>query len=404
MKIVFICNEAPFPSNHGGRVDVWRRLCAMHSAGAEIFLVFWAGDKPNELPSNSSLARMRQEVKRVSYFVISRTFTARLMRLVRLVIWPSHVASRVLRRKDLSKLMVDVKDFCPDAVWLESIYGGVLARNVADLFAVPLFCRSHNIEHLYMADQVAKATTLRDKIAWRLNLPNLRRFEYSILRKSKRFFDISSDDLGFWSCNGMTHGEWLPPMVDSDFVSRLSAPRAEKPGFDVGYLGNLYSPNNVDGVCWFLDEVVPILRRSQPEIRVFIAGLSPNPRLREAVARNGVALIENPSDIVPVLRSAMVLVNPVFAGSGVNIKSMEMLFSPALLVATCQGVAGLPPEVSQHFRLANTAEEFSSAVLGALDSFVVDVDVIAARREARELFASSRASILMKTLSDLSFA
>jgi polysaccharide biosynthesis protein PslH len=400
MRLVLICNEAPFPATHGGRVDVWRRLCAMRAAGAEIFLVFWSGDRSDELPREAALARMNQEVSDLAYFVIPRTTGARLKRFSRLARWPSHVASRVLDSADHDSLLARLSEFAPDAVWLESIYGGVIATEVADQFKVPLFCRSHNIEHLYMEKQVQKAVSVRDRIVWSLNLLHLKDFECSVLRKSARFFDISQDDLEFWKRAGFSNGEWLPPMIDAEFAAQLSAPILMKPEYDVGYLGNLFSPNNVNGILWFLNEVVPKLRSEKPEIRIFISGSKPVDLVVQTTSALGVKLIASPDDVVPVLRNAHVLVNPVFAGSGVNIKSVEMLFCPAEIVSTSQGLAGLPTEVTQHFRCADSADSFSTQILDALDHTPPTTTID--RAGARALFSFERARGLISSLNSIS--
>lgn len=128
-------------------------------------------------------------------------------------------------------------------------------------------------------------------------------------------------------------------------------------------------PNNVQGLVWFLEKVAPQLLDARPGLRLFIAGSRPSDRIRAALAaRPEVTLIENPPDAVSVLRDAEVLINPVFAGSGVNIKSVEMLFSPAELVSTPQGVAGLPDEVKRCFRISQDESGFASAVLDGLNS------------------------------------
>ncbi|WP_323506363.1 glycosyltransferase [Glaciimonas sp. Gout2] len=396
MRLIFICNEAPYPANHGGRVDVWRRLCALKAAGVEIFLVFWSGDRRDEMPTEWALGAMREQVSGLNFYVIERSIFQRIIRLLRLFRWPSHVASRVLAAKDRAELLTLIQAFKPDAVWLESIYGGILASEVADAEDIPMVCRSHNIEHLYMRRQVAKATSLRDRLVWGLNLLHLHNFELATLRHATRFFDISIDDLRFWKDAGMNNGEWLPPMVDPIFAARLSSPREEEPNFDVGYLGNLFAPNNVDGVMWLLEEVIGRLRAVRPTLRIFIAGSRPVEKIIAAAHKHGVCLIMDPDDVVPILRDARVLVNPVFSGSGVNVKSVEMLFSPSQLVSTTQGLTGLPAEVTRHFRCADTPEDFSTQVLEALDA--PDNDFTADRDAAREKFSSSRAEQLVRSM------
>lgn len=369
MKIAYFSTQMPYPPNHGGRVDDWRRLCAMKSAGARVHLVTWCSDRPGERPESAHLEALSEVAEVVHVWPIRRTPSERLMRLMRLTRWPSHVASRMLSRQQWAVLMPSLQDFAPDVVWQDGLYPYATAHRAAQAMGVPRFYRSHNMEHVYMARQVAKATSWRDKLAWGLNLPHLRRVEHAAIAGAAGYFDISTDDLAYWLGLGLKRGYWLPPLVDPVFAARLSEPRETPPGFDVAYLGNLHAPNNVEGVLWFVREVMPRLREQRPGIRVMVAGSQPTVLVSETLRRTpGVTLVENAPHAVSVLRDASVLVNPVFVGSGVNVKSVEMLFAPAHLVSAPQGVAGLPPHVQACFAQASTAEAFADAVLSKLDT------------------------------------
>lgn len=389
MKIAYFSTQMPYPPNHGGRVDDWRRLCALKAAGARIHLVTWCSDRPDERPTEAELKALSDVAEVVHVWPIRRTVDERVTRLVRLVRWPSHMASRMLSHSQWSEVMLSLRQFSPDVVWQDGLYPYVTADRAARALGVPRFYRSHNIEHLYMARQVAKAVSWRDKFAWGLNLPHLKRVEHAAISGAAAYFDISTDDLAYWQRQGMERGYWLPPLIDPAFANRLSAPRDAVPHFDVAYLGNLHAPNNVEGILWFVNEVMPRLRVQRPEIRVMVAGSKPTSLVRDTVSRSaGVTLLENAPDVVSVLRDAHVLVNPVFVGSGVNVKSVEMLFAPAHLVSAPQGVAGLPAHVQACFAQAQTADAFAQAVLTKLDS--ADTYATDARLAARAEFGFSR--------------
>lgn len=367
MRIAYFSGQIPYPPTHGGKVDDWRRLNAMKAAGAEIHLVTWCSDQEDLQPTPEHLRALRSVAEVVHVWPILRTFEERLRRLSRLPSWPSHVASRIPNRIQRKTLETSLNEFKPDAVWLDGLYPWVIANEIAQQRGLHLFYRSHNIEHVYMGLQVKRATTFRDKLAWGLNLPHLEKAERNAIGKAHTFFDISTDDLSFWRAQGHKHGQWLPPLIEPGFAGRLAAPREAPPEFDVGYLGNLFAPNNVEGVLWFLNQVVPLVLAQKPQARFFIAGTNPVESIEAAIKQTpAVTLIRNAPDAVPVLRNAHVLVNPVFVGSGVNVKSVEMLFSPAQIVATQQGTAGLPDHVKDCFLQSDTPEGFAQAIGQAL--------------------------------------
>lgn len=397
MKIAYFSSQMPYPPTHGGRVDDWRRLKAMKEAGAQIHLVTWCSDRPHERPSGAEIEMLSTVAEVVHVWPILQTWSERFVRLSRLPFWPSHVASRIPSRPQWRALWNSLDLFRPDVVWQDGLYSCVTAQQVMRRCRVPLFYRSHNIEYRYFQQQVAKANTWRDKLAWGLNLPHLERVERNTFGCATHYFDISNDDMAFWKSQGYASGTWLPPLIDPQFAARLSASRESPPEFDVGYLGNLYAPNNVAGVLWFLREVVPLLNQRQPGLKLFIAGSQPVQAIRDAVgAAQGVTLIENAPDAVAVLREARVLVNPIFSGSGVNVKSVEMLFAPAALVSAPQGVAGLPPHVKACFRLATEPEAFAQEILNGLTSG--EHAHTAARIQAQAEFGSARIAGILKEM------
>ncbi|HYE35028.1 glycosyltransferase [Methylocaldum sp.] len=399
MRITMVCNELPFPPGHGGLVDVWRRLCAMKSAGVRIHLVCWGGGTAGT-PQPEHLGKVREVVEELHVFPFERNWPSRIERMVRLWRLPWRVASRTLTPDAFRSLLDAQRAFGSRAVWLDAPYGGEVARRLARELRAPLLYRSHNIEHQYTRHQARIARTVRERVRWALSLINLNRYERGILNESSAFFDISVDDLAHWKKLGFMSGHWLPPLVDEVFAERLSAPREASPRFDVGYLGNLFMPNNVEGLVWFLEKVAPRLLDARPGLCLFVAGSHPSDRIRAALAaRPEVTLIENPPEAVSILRDAQVLINPVFAGSGVNVKSVEMLFSPAELISTPQGLAGLPDEVKRCFRISQDESGFASAILDGLRAPPVgSASGSESRAAARSYFRAKRIDEILPIL------
>lgn len=400
MRLAYFVNEVPYPPRHGGRVDTWSRMQAMQTAGADLFLVTWYAQADDPLPA-STLQALAGVSSSQRLFVIRPTWAERWRRLKRLVRWPSHVSSRVPENHALPSFWQAMDAFKPQAVWLDALYGTVLAQACAKRYGIPMFYRSHNIEHRYMAGQVARATHWRDRLAWSMNLPHLKRIEFDTLRAAHTCYDISMDDLQWWQGQGLSHIQWLPPTMPADKAQALSHPWDDNPPQDVAYLGNLRTPNNVEGVLWFIEQVWPLVLASRPQASMLLAGSEPSGSIHAAVARTrGIRLLENAPDAVAVLRSAKVLINPVFGGSGVNIKSVEMLFAPGQRVSTSQGVAGLPAHVQQCFEVHDQAQPFAQAVLAALNGSVDGLPsstLLAARAE----FESTR---IAQVLADMQHA
>lgn len=366
-SLAIIANEFPYPPTHGGKVDVWRRICALKAQGARVCLIAWAS--PQVMSDTASIEAARAVVDELILLPYHEGILHKFQQLRRSLFLPRSVSNRSLTPGRFGSVLLQVRAFAPDIVFLDSVYGYLLAEKLEKSLNIKLYYRSHNIEYVYLRKQFLLAKKLPEKIKWFFNARGMKSIEYKAIQSANRFYDISFEDLVFWKNKGFHHGHWLPPVVDLKLSSRLSNNLNYAPEYDVGYLGNLFMPNNVNGLAWFLKEVVPLIRSKSPGAKIFIAGSKPVQELRDLAVLADVDVLANPPDIVPVLRNAKVLVNPVFAGSGVNVKSVEMLFTPCQIVATPIGLGGLPEQVKKCFWQAENPQDFAQLVLKAMDEF-----------------------------------
>lgn len=399
MKITIICNELPLPATHGGRIDVWRRILALKSAGAQIHLITWVSQTQKSEITPDIYKLLENEISKLTILDISNSITSHISRFVYIWRWPAHTTIRVPNQEALHLIIKDTNIFSPDLIFLDGLYGGALALRLAEILKINFVYRSHNIEHSYMRQLYKRSSNPKAKLAIFLNIPALHKFENLIIRKCIKFFDISMTDLIYWKNLGYKHGEWLPPIMDNTQADKLSTLDNWTPEFDIGYLGNLYSANNVEGILWFLKNVVPQLLLKRPETKIFIAGLKPSSIIIGAARSAGITLISDPPNATPILRNAKILINPIFSGSGVNIKSVEMLFTPAIRISTNQGLTGLPPIVLKQFIEANTVHEFVEAILREIKNPTIFDDF--ELQTARGLFSMKQGNQILATLKNL---
>ncbi|MGE0111497.1 MAG: glycosyltransferase family 4 protein [Aquabacterium sp.] len=367
LRLTVLAGEFPYPPNHGGRADTWNRIKALRQQGAQLQLICWFsplwGGKP--LPEHENV--VREYVDDLIVLPIEVGFAALLRRLLLLPIWPSHVSSRFPSQAIWRTLLPRVERFKPQGIWQDNLWSGATACRLERCLRVPRWVRSHNIEFRYMNRQRQLARGLGERFRLWMTCIGLERYELANLRSARCVFDISMDDLAYWKQRGVSEGKWLPPIV-------TVPPRNEKvePTFRLSpgsalYVGNLHTPNNVQGLMWLLTEVWPRVRVLNPTAEVTIAGSNPHPDLISAAAScPGVTIVPNPAEVWPLYWQAKVLINPIKAGSGVNIKTIEMLQVGCHLISTPTGVGGLPQSVKELVHLADTPEAFAQTLDQAL--------------------------------------
>ncbi|KAB8330385.1 glycosyltransferase [Scytonema tolypothrichoides VB-61278] len=368
MKITLICHDIPYPPNRGARVEMWRRIKAFSNIGVELQLISWI----NEPLQPEEIAEIKKYVKEIYLIPFQRTLGSLARRAIDLLHYPLEVTSRIVRGKELTTLLSDVRLFHPDVLWLDGIHGGEIAATLSKKLNVPLITRSHNIEYLYYRRLLASTTDFTSKLKRYLSVSHLESFEKDLLKKSALFYDISVDDFKFWQSQGFKNGRYLPPIVEfpkDNYSEQAHDQISANIVYDVVFLGNLKVDNNVAGIVWFLTQVFPIIHSALPTVKVLIAGSNPVKKIRQLCdEQQGVYLSINPPSSLAVYQSGHVLINPVLTGSGVSIKSIEMLVSGRPIVSTPQGIAGLPEEVRKLFKIAVDAQSFADEVVRLLST------------------------------------
>jgi polysaccharide biosynthesis protein PslH len=250
----------------------------------------------------------------------------------------------------------------------------------ARLLGLPLIIRPHNLESEYFRNFAASTSGLR-RWAYRLESAKLRRYEQAIHRlpEISAFADISEDEAIRRRRLSARPVEYLPPFLPT---GALSAPVTRKQATDVLFVGSLDSPNNLDGLHWFLDEVWRHVTSSNSAPAVLrVAGRNPSPALlrRLEVSPRTVVMPDLP-DIGRAFEMAGVFVNPMWRGAGVNIKVVEAVGRGVPMVSTSIGLRGLGLIPDVHALVADEPLAFATAVRRLLDDRALGEQMAAAAR------------------------
>ena len=120
---------------------------------------------------------------------------------------------------------------------------------------------------------------------------------------------------------------------------------------------------NVHGVTWFIDRVLPAVRRLVPDAELWLVG-----GIGERVGRAapGVRRLGFVDALDELYRRATVVINPQQFGTGLSIKSVDALLHGRPLVTTASGGRGLEEGAGSAFFRAESAEEFSAMLVELL--------------------------------------
>jgi len=132
---------------------------------------------------------------------------------------------------------------------------------------------------------------------------------------------------------------------------------------DLLFVGGFNHPPNLDGLGWFVDEVMPLVWQACPELKLHVVG-SNAPQAVQALAGERVIIHGYLSDeqLAAQYASARTVVVPLRFGAGVKGKVLEAVQFGVPLVTSSIGAEGLPL-AEEIFNVADSAEDFSAAIV-----------------------------------------
>jgi hypothetical protein len=379
-RVLLAAPDWPVPANHGGRIDILGRLHALSSMGAQVDLAV----SSYEPPEPAQVAALRDLTRRVIWVPRRRG-------------WRAHATTKPFQVASRSGFRSVALHPPYDLALLESHYVVELLANPA-LDGVPIALRVHNDEVRYFeslgrAEPAVVRRTFYQLEAWRF-----RRLARELPARIRHWLFLSTDELArFRAEHPDAHAMHLGP----PWQPRNDLPHT-RPRGTVLWFGALFMPNNRHGLDWYLRRVHPRLLADCPEYRLVIAG---NARgadiadLRRLSLEPGqrIGLVESPHETRPLYDAAAAIVNPIFEGAGVKLKTINAFEHGVPLVSTSIGVEGIGLRPGEHVLVEDEPEGFAAAVRQTLEQPTDAAERVSAGRTwlaARGDATSALASLL----------
>lgn len=160
--------------------------------------------------------------------------------------------------------------------------------------------------------------------------------------------------------NGVDHSFFAPSPKQAEFAIEIQAPV-------IVFTGAMDYSVNVEGVHWFVRNVLPQLKQRYPTLKFYIVGSNPVAEVRELADDLTVFVTGFVDDIRDYYTLADVCVAPLHLGRGVQNKVLEAMAMERPVVSTSKANAGVQGETGVHLLIADSAEDFADAVSSLLD-------------------------------------
>ena len=373
MRTLIILPRIPFPPHDGAAVVMGETLRALRKAGHDVHV--FALNTSRQKADPSTLKDLC-----TSYTVHDVVTDINAVGTVRSIVNPRKLAAfgvplqasywvdRFASVDALHALEDFVQQRGPfDRVICETLftacYGIALRAHNMITASQPVLLRAHNIEHRIQHHLAHEFNRSWFERRYRLHLAEgTKSYETWIFEHIDGVMTLSETDaetVRTFAPHAQVRS--IPPGVTIPDVREPHAPSNE-----LCFLGSLDWLPNVDGLRWFVEQVMPLIRAEVPDAVLHVGGRAPAYDVQ--ALHNGTSVIVHGPviDATTFRREHGVNIVPLFSGSGVRIKILEAFAARCPVVSTTLGAEGLPVRNGEHIMLADDARAFSRACVEML--------------------------------------
>ena len=357
-ELLFLCQTLPFPPDGGVNIRSFNLLRLLAREYRVTALCFVRGKiRGDEEEIERSLAGLSDYAEAEAFPIPQEKSKMQLL-------W-DHVRSLVLGRvythfaydsatfRHRLKTLTREREF--QLCHMDSLDLSAYLKDIAHL---PVVCGHHNVESdLLRARSRAEENGLKARYM-RHQATLMERMEKG--RMPNLTLNLACSALDAERLREIAPGAAVS-VIPNGVDTRRFQPRFGGRGGLVFVGGYTWFPNR-DGMRWFAEEILPLIRRKLPEVAVTWVGRAPESVRREFQTRFDIQLTGYVENIQPYVGKASVFIVPLRVGSGTRLKILDAWAMGKALVSTSVGCEGLEARHQENILIRDTPEAFAEGV------------------------------------------
>lgn len=356
MKILQLCKKFPYPLNDGESIAVSYMSKALSTLGCEMTLLCMNTSKHytdvKSVPENYNF------YKEIYVTEIDNSINA-FGAFINLFKSDSYHIERFISeefKEKLKKVLVQ-EDY--DIVQLETVYLAPYIETIRKFSEAKIVMRAHNVEHEIWRRITDNTTFLPKKIYLKYLTKKLRDFEVQKLVDYDYLVTVTERDLlNFKKMGYHGQGQTSPIGLDSSEYSPSPIQVNQK---SLSFIGSLDWIPNLEGIEWFISEVWGKIKKSIPDAKLEVAGRNMPDKYKE-LQFPSVRFLGEVESAIQFINEHPIMIVPLLSGSGMRVKILEGMVLGRVVITTSVGLEGIPAKHMENVLIADTPDEFVSAV------------------------------------------
>ena len=153
----------------------------------------------------------------------------------------------------------------------------------------------------------------------------------------------------------------IPNGVDHDYFK----PQEQEKKYDLVFTGNMSYPPNVNAVEYLAEEILPIVWKTLPKVKMYIAGATPDPKVKK-VASDNIVVSGWLDDIRDAYAQSRVFIAPMRIGTGLQNKLLEAMSMRLPAITSPLANASLGAKPDEEILIGSNTEEMAQHIITLL--------------------------------------
>lgn len=361
MKLLFVTHRLPYPPYKGEKIralNILKFLAARH----EVHLASLVDDK-DEL---SAISELRPYTRSV---MVEQLYPRLRKALALSALWTGEsISGRYFHSRGLQQQIDGLIDreridaiLCSSSPTAEYVFQ---SRHAARLRGIPkimdlIDVDSEKWRHFAEESWFAPAWLYRREANY------LARLERRIAQEFERLLLVSDAERKCLDPGTAARVEAVSNGVDLEYFHPRGNQQTHQNERALVFTGVMDYRPNVEGICWFAEQVLPRIRTDIEDIRLFVVGNHPTRAVRRLGRLPGVVV----TGFVPDVRDYLargVCIAPLRIARGIQNKVLEAMAMGRPIVVSPQALEGIDAEPGRDILVARDAQEFADQTLRLL--------------------------------------
>lgn len=355
MKLLILTSRFPYPLEKGDKLRIYHQIRQLHHHH-DIILCSLSDEQVSE----QDYEAVKPFCKKIYIFPLSAR--GRISQLLKATISPLPFQVAWFYRQDIYRhIQAVIREETPDHVFCQLIRMGeylpeepsVCTLDYMDCFSVGMRRRAQQANPV-----------LRPFLHWEAR--KVENYEKAVYQRFTHHTIISRQDRELLPLADASPVSIIPNGIDTEFFRPEipHIPVLPEGKFDVIFVGNMGYFPNVRAAQYLVKEIMPLVWKELPDVRVLLAGARPVPSVRQLARHPNVTVSGWVEDIRSAYLSGSVFVAPLFSGSGQQNKILEAMAMGVPCITTDLVNNAIQANPGEEILIANDKQSFADQFIG----------------------------------------